>query len=182
MSRFFRAGESDSDDSDDYSDEISETESEDHTDDSEDDSDDDEPQQRRVASRFETGAFSDSDSEDDAVRVVRSAKDKRFEEIEQAVTSMANGQKINDWVSAQNGKSVTSNMLPPHHTQQISTDQPTPQKDPNLSPRSKLDLLSHTHLSRACALTSPSPPALTDTFKSDLDLDTLFSQYNGART
>ncbi|KAG0343744.1 Translation initiation factor 3 subunit c [Podila minutissima] len=102
MSRFFRAGESDSDDSDDYSDEISETESEDHTDDSEDDSDDDEPQQRRVASRFETGAFSDSDSEDDAVRVVRSAKDKRFEEIEQAVTSMANGQKINDWVSAQN--------------------------------------------------------------------------------
>ncbi|KAF9409052.1 Translation initiation factor 3 subunit c [Podila epigama] len=101
MSRFFRAGESDSDDSEDYSDEISETESEDHTD-SEDDSDDDEPQQKRVASRFESGAFSDSDSDDDEVRVVRSAKDKRFEEIEQAVTSMANGQKINDWVSVQN--------------------------------------------------------------------------------
>ncbi|KFH70132.1 hypothetical protein MVEG_04934 [Podila verticillata NRRL 6337] len=178
MSRFFRAGESDSDDSDDYSDEISETESEDHTDDSEDDSDDDEPQQKRIGSRFETGAFSDSDSDEDAVRVVRSAKDKRFDEIEQAVTSMANGQKINDWVSAQNGKSVTSNMLPPHHTQQISTEQLAPQKDPKLSPRSKLDLLSHTYLLRTCALTSPSPSALSDTFKSDLDLDTLFSQYN----
>lgn len=126
MSRFFRAGESDSDDSDDYSDEISETESEDHTDDSEDDSDDDEPQQKRVAGRFETGAFSDSDSDDDAVRVVRSAKDKRFEEIEQAVTSMANGQKINDWVSAQNGKSwpPTYSHQPQHTTilRRISTN------------------------------------------------------------
>jgi translation initiation factor 3 subunit C len=108
MSRFFRAGESDSDESDsDYSDELTHSESEDHSDsDSDNSSSDDDDTAKKTGGRgrlFE-GSMSDSDSEDDTVRVVRSAKDKRFEEIEQAVTSMINGQKINDWVSAQNGK------------------------------------------------------------------------------
>lgn len=108
MSRFFRAGESDSDETEsDYSDELTHSESEDHSDsDSDDSSSDDDDAAKKTGGRgrlFE-GSFSDSDSEDDTVRVVRSAKDKRFEEIEQAVTSMINGQKINDWVSAQNGK------------------------------------------------------------------------------
>ncbi|KAF9180112.1 Translation initiation factor 3 subunit c [Haplosporangium sp. Z 767] len=103
MSRFFRAGESDSDETEsDYSDELTASESEDHSDsDSDDSSDDDQPKKGGRGRLFE-GAFSDSDSEDDTVRVVRSAKDKRFDEIEQAVTAMANGQKINDWVSVQN--------------------------------------------------------------------------------
>ncbi|KAF9290878.1 Translation initiation factor 3 subunit c [Mortierella alpina] len=102
MSRFFRAGESDSDDTEsDYSEELSASESEDHSDSDSDDSSDDEQGDKKKVGRFER-SFSDSDSDDDTVRVVRSAKDKRFEEIEQAVTSMANGQKINDWVSAQN--------------------------------------------------------------------------------
>ncbi|KAG0198473.1 Translation initiation factor 3 subunit c [Mortierella sp. GBA30] len=105
MSRFFRAGESDSDDTEsDFSEELSASESEDHSDSDSDDSSSDEDQGGKKAGRgrlFE-GSFSDSDSEDDTVRVVRSAKDKRFEEIEQAVNSMANGQKINDWVLAQN--------------------------------------------------------------------------------
>ncbi|KAF9142304.1 Translation initiation factor 3 subunit c [Mortierella sp. GBA39] len=106
MSRFFRAGESDSDETEsDYSDELTHSESEDHSDsDSDDSSSDDDDAAKKTGGRgrlFE-GSFSDSDSEDDTVRVVRSAKDKRFEEIEQAVTSMINGQKINDWVSAQN--------------------------------------------------------------------------------
>lgn len=109
MSRFFRAGESDSDESEsDYSDELTHSESEDHSDsDSDDSSSDDDDAVKKTGGRgrlFE-GSFSDSESEDDTVRVVRSAKDKRFEEIEQAVTSMINGQKINDWVSVQNGKS-----------------------------------------------------------------------------
>ncbi|KAF8944375.1 hypothetical protein BGZ52_010651, partial [Haplosporangium bisporale] len=101
MSRFFRAGESDSDDSDDYSEEISDSEID--SDDS-DESSDDEPRtatKPSLMNRLEKD-YSDSDSDDDTVRVVRSAKDKRFEEIEQAVTLMANKQKINDWVSAQN--------------------------------------------------------------------------------
>lgn len=101
MSRFFRAGESDSDDTEsDYSEELSASESEDHSDSDSDDSSDDEQGKRKVG-RFERTS-DDSDSDDDTVRVVRSAKDKRFEEIEQAVTTMANGQKINDWVSVQN--------------------------------------------------------------------------------
>ncbi|KAG9068700.1 Translation initiation factor 3 subunit c [Linnemannia hyalina] len=106
MSRFFRAGESDSDETEsDYSDELTHSESEDHSDsDSDGSSSDDDDAAKKTGGRgrlFE-GSFSDSDSEDDTVRVVRSAKDKRFEEIEQAVSSMINGQKINDWVSAQN--------------------------------------------------------------------------------
>ncbi|KAF8933329.1 Eukaryotic translation initiation factor 3 subunit C [Dissophora ornata] len=109
MSRFFRAGESDSDDTEsDYSEEVSASESEDHSDSDSDsdasDSDDQGAAKKSGRGRLFEGAFSDSESEDDTVRVVRSAKDKRFEEIEQAVTSMANGQKINDWVSVQNGK------------------------------------------------------------------------------
>ncbi|KAF9906656.1 Translation initiation factor 3 subunit c [Linnemannia zychae] len=104
MSRFFRAGESDSDETEsDYSEELSNSESEDHSDsDSDDSSSDDEATKKTGRGRLFEGSFSDSESEDDTVRVVRSAKDKRFEEIEQAVNSMANGQKINDWVSAQN--------------------------------------------------------------------------------
>ncbi|KAG0336898.1 Translation initiation factor 3 subunit c [Podila humilis] len=107
MSRFFRAGESDSDDSDDFSEEISDSEVDsddsDNSDSNDSDSDNDKPAQKKMGgllSRLERD--SDSDSDDDVVRVVRSAKDKRFEEIEQAVTLMANKQKINDWVSAQN--------------------------------------------------------------------------------
>src|SRR5690554_500826 len=105
MSRFFHAGESDSDETEsDYSDELTASESEDHSDsDSDDSSDDDDQPKKGARGRLFEGAFSDSDSDGDAVRVVRSAKDKRFDEIEQAVTAMANGQKINDWVSVQNG-------------------------------------------------------------------------------
>ncbi|KAF9104265.1 Translation initiation factor 3 subunit c [Mortierella sp. GBA35] len=110
MSRFFRAAESDSDDSEsEYSDELTASDSEDHSgSDSEDDSSssDDEGGNKKTAlgrGRFFEGALdSDDDSDDDTVRVVRSAKDKRFDEIEQAVLAMNNGQKINDWVSVQN--------------------------------------------------------------------------------
>ncbi|ORZ12152.1 hypothetical protein BCR41DRAFT_105663 [Lobosporangium transversale] len=104
MSRFFRAGESDSDDTEsDYSEELTASESEDHSDsDSDESSSDDERPGKKPQGRLFGLGSDDSDSDDDEVRVVRSAKDKRFEEIEQAVTSMANGQKINDWVSVQN--------------------------------------------------------------------------------
>lgn len=107
MSRFFRAGESDSDETDsDFSDELTHSESEGDSDSDSDDSSSDDNDATKTTGGRSRRIFegSDSDSEDDTVRVVRSAKDKRFEEIEQAVTSMINGQKINDWVSAQNGK------------------------------------------------------------------------------
>ncbi|KAG0271604.1 Translation initiation factor 3 subunit c, partial [Linnemannia exigua] len=110
MSRFFRAAESDSDDSEsDYSDELTASDSEDHSgSDSEDDSSSDDDNKGGAAAaggrgRFFEGALdSDDESDDDTVRVVQSVKDKRFNEIEQAVQGIANGLKINDWVSVQN--------------------------------------------------------------------------------
>ncbi|KAF9355452.1 Translation initiation factor 3 subunit c [Mortierella sp. AD094] len=103
MSRFFRAGESDSDETEsDYSDELTASESEDHSDSDDDSSSDDDQPGKKPQGRLFVAGSDDSDSEDDTVRVVRSAKDKRFEEIDLAVTAMANGQKINDWVSVQN--------------------------------------------------------------------------------
>jgi translation initiation factor 3 subunit C len=50
------------------------------------------------ASRFLRGAESDeSESDEDKVTVVRSAKDKRFEEAEAVMRIIENAVKINDW-------------------------------------------------------------------------------------
>ncbi|KAG0301989.1 Translation initiation factor 3 subunit c [Dissophora globulifera] len=107
MSRFFHAGESDSDDTEsDFSDELSASDSGDNSDsdsdDSGSDSDDQGAGKKAGRGRLWEGSLSDEDDDEDVVRVVRSAKDKRFEEIEQAVNTMDNKQKINDWVAAQN--------------------------------------------------------------------------------
>lgn len=108
MSRFFKGGLSDSDtsssDEELYSeDEESEAEegsssesgSEDESEEAEESGDDE------GGSRFLKGGRGGSDDEseeDEGKRVVKSAKDKRLEEIEASIKLIENGQKINDWV------------------------------------------------------------------------------------
>lgn len=48
---------------------------------------------------------SDSDS-DDGKRVVRSAKDKLFDELRITIRAVENGKKINDWLTVQGGMFV----------------------------------------------------------------------------
>lgn len=57
------------------------------------------------AARFMRGAADseDSDSDEDVKRVVKSTRDKRFEDMRGIVKAGNNARKINDWVNVQNG-------------------------------------------------------------------------------
>ncbi|OJT13114.1 Eukaryotic translation initiation factor 3 subunit C [Trametes pubescens] len=85
MSRFLKSAGDSSSSSDDSSDEESEM------------SEDDDKEKPRVG-RFLHGASSD-DSDDDTKRVVKSARDKRLDEMEATGKLMDNALKINDWVA-----------------------------------------------------------------------------------
>ena len=109
MSRFLKTGSgSDSSSSSDDDDE------------SDDDSDDDggghaAPQAAKKSRFIKGGADSDSDeSSDEEKRVVKSAKDKRLEELQVIGQSIENKLKIGDWVATSNGRRLVSAILPAH--------------------------------------------------------------------
>lgn len=107
MSRFFHAGDSDSSSSDEEEFDINpeEEQSEEETSDesSEEDSDDDSDSSDSDDGKTGANRFlrdeSDSDDSDDEekVTVVKSAKDKRFDELEATIKLMDNAGRISDW-------------------------------------------------------------------------------------
>lgn len=121
MSRFFRGGnesssESSSDEEELYSEE-EEEELEDEGDDSDndgsgdDDSDSDADAdaggKKKGAAKFlvDDDSSDEEDSDAEVTTKVKSAKDKRLDELESTVTAIANGMKINDWGSIATGRS-----------------------------------------------------------------------------
>ena len=88
------------DDSDDDSDESDESDSDDDS----DDSDDNAPQQtRKPMSRFMRDVSSDSESEEEVRKVIKSAKDKRLDEFEAVIHNVENAQRIDDWITISKG-------------------------------------------------------------------------------
>ena len=113
MSRFFRGGDDSSSDSSSdeeelYSEEEEEEKSEKAADEDESEEDEDEEEaeessddegaQKKGASRFMVDVSSESEESDvEATTKVKSAKDKRFEELEATITAITNGKKNGDW-------------------------------------------------------------------------------------
>jgi translation initiation factor 3 subunit C len=116
-SRFFAASDSSSDDSSEeelYSGgeseaEKSEGESDSDDMDSDDDDDSDSDGSAVGANRFlKDDTDEESEEEEEGAKVLKSAKDKRFQELEGTVRSIENAEKINDW-------SVISDRKSAHH-------------------------------------------------------------------
>lgn len=119
MSRFFRGGddsssESSSDEEELYSsseeeekEEQEEQESSSGDEESSSDEDEDVGQKKGLSRFLVDQASSDEEgSEDEVTTKVKSAKDKRFDELEATITTIQNGQKINDWGSIATGMLV----------------------------------------------------------------------------
>ncbi|KXX74645.1 Eukaryotic translation initiation factor 3 subunit C [Madurella mycetomatis] len=117
MSRFFRGGddsstESSSDEEELYSTEEEEeekqeeesSEEEEEEDEDEESSDDEPGLQKAGISRFllDQASSESEESEAEGATKVKSAKDKRFDELEATITTIQNSQKINDWGSIAN--------------------------------------------------------------------------------
>lgn len=111
MSRFFTASDSSSEESSEeelYSEE-EESQEEDSEKDSDEESDDDDDSSssgsETGANRFLRDASDSEESEDeDRVKALKSAKDKRFDELNNTISAMNNVLKINDWNSVSTGE------------------------------------------------------------------------------
>jgi translation initiation factor 3 subunit C len=116
MSRFFRGGDDSSSESSSDEEELYSTSEEEEEEDQEQQesseeedeeksSDEEEGPKKTGLSRFLVDqASSDSEgSDEEAATKVKSAKDKRFDELEATITTIQNRQKIDDWGSIANG-------------------------------------------------------------------------------
>ena len=114
MSRFFTQGDSSSESSSSdeeelYSDNEGEQKSEEEESEEEDASEDeasssDEGGKSGVSKFLRDVASSDESEDEDKVTIVKSAKDKRLEELEGVVKIIDNAVKINDWSSIATGE------------------------------------------------------------------------------
>ncbi|KII92289.1 hypothetical protein PLICRDRAFT_133788 [Plicaturopsis crispa FD-325 SS-3] len=93
MSRFLRTAGADSSSSESSSDD---------SDDDDDDASDDEVKAPKKKSRFTHSDSEDEESDEDVKHIVKSAKDKRLDEMEATGKVMDNALKINDWVAISN--------------------------------------------------------------------------------
>lgn len=117
MSRFFTAGDSTSESSssdeeelysdheaEEKSDEESSSEEEEGSDEDGSSSSDDEGGKRGVTKFLKDQVSSDESEDEDKVTIVKSAKDKRLEELDGIVKLIENALKINDWSSISTGQ------------------------------------------------------------------------------
>ncbi|PVI01406.1 eukaryotic translation initiation factor 3 subunit C [Periconia macrospinosa] len=108
-SRFFAASDSDSSSEESSEEELYSDQEESQEEDSDDNSDEDDSDEDTSsdeegggANRFLRDASSESESdEDDGAKVLKSAKDKRFDELEGTIRLIENAEKINDWAVIQ---------------------------------------------------------------------------------
>lgn len=98
MSRFLRTAGDSSDSS----------ESESEEDESEMSSDEEDEAKPKRSRFLKTGSDQESSDEEEGKRVVKSAREKRLEEMEASGKMMDNALKINDWVAISNGVSIAS--------------------------------------------------------------------------
>lgn len=116
MSRFFTAGDSSSESSSSdeeelYSEEETAEKQEDESDEEEEASDEEDssssdsegPGKTGVSKFLRDQVSSDESEDEEKVTIVKSAKDKRFEELEAVVKVIENALKINDWSSISTG-------------------------------------------------------------------------------
>jgi translation initiation factor 3 subunit C len=117
MSRFFRGGDDSSSESSTDEEELYSTSEEEEEEEQEQESSEEEEEEEEESSEDEAGpqkkglsrflvdqAESESEESDlEGATKVKSAKDKRFDELEATITAIQNGQKINDWGSIANG-------------------------------------------------------------------------------
>lgn len=118
MSRFFRSAddsssESSSDEEEIYSDQEQnekeeksddDSDEEEEEEDSDDDSSDSDAGKGKGGNRFLEGASESEDSDAEQTTKVKSAKDKRNDELEATITLITNAEKINDWNTISSGK------------------------------------------------------------------------------